>query len=63
MTCKNPAFSYNGKREFAPRDHVSTSLVAYCSLFQQKKLVVSRNFFLSMHKNRFELFLSARFLF
>ena len=37
-------FTSNGKREFVPRDQVSSSLVVYCSLFLHK-LVVSCNLF------------------
>ena len=48
-----------GKREFVPRDQVSSLLVVYSSLFLVF-LVVSGNCF---HKNCFELFLSAYFLF
>ena len=36
-------FTSNGKREFVPRDQVSSLLAVYCSLFLHK-LVVSRNF-------------------
>ena len=43
-------------RQIVPRDQVSPLLVVYCSLF-----VVSRNFLI--HKNCFELFLNAHFLF
>ena len=46
-----------GKREFVPRDQVSSLLVVYCSLF----LHINLQFFI--HKNCFELFLSAHFLF
>ena len=49
-----------GKREFVPRDQVSSLLVVYSSLFLHIILVVSGNCF---HKNCFELFLSAYFLF
>ena len=49
-----------GKREFVPRVQVSSLLVVYSSLFLHIILVVSGNFF---HKNCFELFLSAHFLF
>ena len=49
-----------GKREFVPRDQVSSLLVVYSSLFLRIILVVSGN---SFHKNCFELFLSAYFLF
>ena len=34
----------NCKREFVPRDQVSSLLVVYCSLFLHLNLVVSRNF-------------------
>ena len=72
-----PLFASIGKREFLPRDQISPLLATSspglfppwgrgcvtCRLLfitSTHKLVVSRNF---LHKNCFELFLSAHFLF
>ena len=56
----NVTLTSYGKREFVPRDQVSSLLVVYSSLFLHIILVVSGNFF---HTNCLELFLSAYFLF
>ena len=52
-------FTSNGKREFVPRDQLSPLLAVYCSLTTSSFTV---HFFL-IHKDCFEPFLSAHFLF
>ena len=54
-------FTLNGKREFVPREQVSPLLVVYCSLFFRILISSFTQFFI--HKNSFELFLSAHILF
>ena len=54
-------FTSNGKREFVPREQVSPLLVVYCSLFFHILISSFTQFFI--HKNSFELFLSALILF
>ena len=60
MTCTNPAFTFNGKREFVLRNQVPPFTYRLLFIISTQKLVVSRNLFTIIV---FELLFCAHFLF